>query len=188
MRRSRTQINVWPAIADLMTVTVVAVLLAGIGCGEDRDLLKRINQLEAHSTRLAQELQQCKNCSRPSRSCFSVDRDGGFTALVTITIKANAIYHVARNPEAPLQELNPLPHPLVESEGQDLNFQELREFGKRISQWGEIDECGKRCKFWVEVRQGSISQEECALRWLQSVGPHFGGATNLGSLCKSDNS
>lgn len=204
MKRYRTSITVWPAIADLMTAIMIFGFLVGTLFYYDRDK-RQSNTLPADSVSSSREepINTSKHDSVPSDTLVSqievyrdslkllsdsVDVLNNKTgvgdpscldedgSIMTIRMDPNDVYYITLNhPNIKLGETE-LQQYITSFHGKALSKAEMINFASRLDWIGENSAI--KCNFYVQVENGGIPKDSFQLRWLNDLSRYFAGAVN----------
>ncbi len=202
MRRHRTQVTVWPAVADLMTVIAVVSVIAGLAfCSpksasdslqekrdslqEERDSLQEEkDSLQAENESLAARLGSLRvevdSLSRDGEgipACLGRDSRDDLIPLVSITVRNDDTYLVQRT-WCPTRNnmFAALNAEINEIDGEVLNRNQLRRFAEKASNTAAAQ--SSNCGFWAHLRNGGVSISELRNRYHDDFARFFSGLVN----------
>ena len=112
MRRTKTQITVWPAIADLMTVTAIIAITFGVAGGGCDETGEKISALEAESLRTEkdslltaldekkEEIRELEARRREDMAALEARNDSLRIIIITNPVSGSCFGKVGNQPKA----------------------------------------------------------------------------------------
>ncbi|MXW31549.1 MAG: hypothetical protein F4100_11600 [Rhodothermaceae bacterium] len=189
MRRKKTRVTVWPAIADLMTAILVIAFLTGmvtiaynyspddptdtvgVDSSEYRTVLRQVDSLKAVIEDIV-----------GIRSCLGKERENMPNSLMTIRVTSNGYYikadYVLLNK---LREQTLGWRKLMDNidryNGRELSKPEMALFAKELSELGK-NWSDRGCKFSPTFENGGVSPDSLHNAWYKFLGTYLGPLTN----------
>lgn len=189
MRRKKTRITVWPAIADLMTAILVIAFLTGmvtiaynyspddptdsvgVDSSEYRTVLRQVDSLKAVIEDIV-----------GIRSCLGKERENMPNSLMTIRVTSSGYYIEANyillnNLREETLGWRKLMENVDRYNGQELNKSEMTLFAKDLSDLGK-NWSDEGCKFSPTFENGGVSPDSLHDAWYKFLDTYLGPLTN----------
>lgn len=190
MKRSRTVISVWPAIADLMTVVALfAIIVTMSQCAARSSQTgpeeKTREELQASLTDADNTIRALRDSLAAERfgtvPCSGLKPDGQPKSIVTIRVLPRNRYQVV--PVWSTDERSTLGTAaaiLGNRRSANLSAAEFRRFGSTMVRSATSMGRGD-CSFWAQIESRDVTKTELQLRWMNEVSGYF-NAVNPGAL------
>ena len=185
MRRSRTPITAWPAIADLMIVIAIIAVTFSVAKtdapeNESSDTPSPADSLQSELEVVRDSVKALWNSLEAIQErarfghvpCFGLDADDQPIAAFTIAVLPGTQYRISHALESVRVELERWGKNLDEV----FSAAEFGSFADRMLQAGKRS--GVDCRYWVYLENRGAEPDRFQLRWLNEISPYVGGATN----------
>ena len=200
MKRSRTEITAWPAVADLMTAVVVITFLTGAivyyggsssQISEDlspesfETLLKEVDAFRDSILILIANADSLRDSVDELRDSVEIliDEQEGAGDPNCLSRDTESLMTIRFDPNSYIIQINQLGMTLDFAELEALispydqraiSTVEMTTLAKSIDQFGDNY---NSCNFFVNIENGGISSSSLQLRWM-ALAPYFAGAIN----------